>query len=103
MGWCEPAGETLRTSGHLSTWDGWQMRKHFSTILLLAGSAALLWCATVWTGAALFQKYQARRWNPPAAVTEPVSAASSDLVDRPAPAPPAPKLHDVIAWIEIPR
>jgi sortase A len=75
------------------------MRKRLSTILVLAGSAALVWCATVWTGAALFEKYQARQWNPPAAATVPVSRAA-----RAAPVPLAPpKLHDVIAWIEIPR
>jgi sortase A len=78
------------------------MRKHFSTILLLAGSAAMVWCATVWIGAGIFQKYEARRWNPPAAAIVPVSVTS------PAPAvtsraPATPKLHDVIAWIDIPR
>lgn len=71
------------------------MRKRLSTIFLLAGGAALVWCATVWTGAALFEKYQAWQWNARDA-TAPVQAIS------PA-APAAPKLHDVIAWIEIPR
>jgi sortase A len=79
------------------------MRQRISTILLLAGSAALLWCAVVWTGAALFERYQARRWNPPVA-TIPVSMTSSAPAPAAAPARPArPKLHDVIAWIDIPR
>jgi sortase A len=72
------------------------MRRRLGTILLLAGSAALVWCATVWTGAALFEKYQARRWKSPA-VAAPVRATS-----QPA-APPVPKLHDVVAWLEVPR
>jgi sortase (surface protein transpeptidase) len=64
-------------------------RKRLSTILILAGSATLIWCATVWTSAALFERYQAWRW----------AARSAD-----APAiRVAPRPHDVIAWIEVPR
>ncbi len=72
------------------------MRKRLSAILLLAGSAALVWCLTVWTGAALFERYQAWRWSSPArAVSTPIKIIT----------PPAtvPKLHDVVAWLEIPR
>jgi sortase A len=75
------------------------MRNRMSAILLLAGSAALLWCATVWGGAALFEKYQAWRWN-----TRTLAAAPPvEIVTPPAAALPAPKLHEVIAWLEIPR
>jgi sortase A len=74
------------------------MRNRLSTILLLAGSAVLVWCATVWTGAALFEKYQAWRWK---------SLASAPPSSSPAAASPAaphvPEPHDVVAWLEIPR
>lgn len=64
-------------------------RKRLSTILLLAGSATLVWCATVWTSAALFERYQAWRWN---------TRRVNSVAERAAPGP-----HEVIAWIEVPR
>jgi sortase A len=71
------------------------MRRRLSTIFLLMGSAALVWCATVWTSAALFERFEAMRWKAPqSAPIEPALAPK----DR-----PAPQLHDVIAWLEIPR
>ena len=77
------------------------MRKWFSTILLLAGGATLIWCATVWTSAELFELYQARRW-----IAHPSAEARSESPGPPGPpaAPPAsPKPGDVIAWLEVPR
>lgn len=79
------------------------MRRRFGTILLVAGSAALVWCASVWISATLFQKYEAWQWNvkhPPAHQT---ADAASVRLPPPATTPPAPKLHDVIAWLEVPR
>ena len=73
------------------------MRQRLSTILLLAGSAILVWCATVWMSTTLFEKYQSWQWNtryPEASVNamKPVVVAKAK-----------PKPHDVIAWLEIPR
>ena len=70
------------------------MRNRLSTFLLLTGSAVLVWCATVWTGTALFEKYQASHWKARAFATQPHASAAT-------PAPP--KLHDVVGWLEIPR
>jgi len=69
---------------------------------MLAGSAALLWCATVWAGAALFEKYQAWQWSSPAVAAVPARVVSPAAHAVPARLAP-PKMHDVIAWIEIPR
>jgi sortase A len=70
------------------------MRQRLSTIFLLAGSAVLVWCITVWTSAALFERFEARQWKPPqkASITQPFATKK-----------PAPKLHDVVAWLDIPR
>ena len=65
-------------------------RNRLSTILLLAGGATLVWCVTVWTSAALFERYQAWRWNTRVHSVAPRAASG-----------PGP--HDVIAWIEVPR
>lgn len=76
------------------------MRNRLSTFLLLTGGAALVWCATVWTGNELFEQYQAWRWKPRAGAT------SVRIESRPASAagpPIVPRLHDVVAWLEIPR
>lgn len=73
------------------------MLRRLSTILLLAGSSILIWCATVWISAALFQKYEAWRWN---------QSHSHGVHDSTAPARmelPAAAPHDVIAWLDIPR
>lgn len=65
------------------------MRKRLSTILLLTGSAVLVWCASVWISSALFERRQSQRWNnPPPAVSA---------------VPLAPRPHDVVAWLDIPR
>lgn len=37
------------------------MRRRIANVLLLTGSAALVWCLTVLAGAALFQWYEARK------------------------------------------
>jgi sortase A len=72
------------------------MRKRLSTVLLLAGSATLVWCATVWIGATLFEKYEAWRWStrPRAAASEHASHATPYA---------APKPYEVVAWLEVPR
>jgi sortase A len=69
---------------------------------MLAGSAALVWCATVWTSAALFEKYQAWRWNSRAPEAYSARAVSAPLKIVTAP-PPVPEPHDVVAWLEVPR
>jgi len=64
------------------------VRKWIGTILLLAGSAALVWCLTVLAGAALFQWYESRH------------------LARGAPVPRTahiPRKHEVIGELEIPR
>ena len=66
------------------------MRRRIGTILLLAGSAAIVWCLTVLATAALHQWCENRRLErrfPAAAVTARVR----------------PKLHDVIGRLDIPR
>lgn len=71
------------------------MRRRLSTVLLLAGSGLLLWCASVWAGATLFERLEYRRWN-----TAPLQTSRA-----PAPSPPRPrkpKPHDVVAWLDIP-
>ena len=73
------------------------MRQRLSTILLLAGSAMLVWCATVWMSTTLFEKYQSWQWNTR------YPATSADATTPVAVAKAKPKLHDVIAWLEIPR
>jgi sortase A len=70
-------------------------RRRIGLILLLAGSAALLWCLTVLAGAALFNWYQSRRLDR-AHLRHEHGAVS--VLPR-----PAPKLHDVVGRLEIPR
>ncbi len=72
------------------------MRKRLSTILLLAGSAILVWCASVWTSAALFERYEAWRWNAPSVPATSVNHSAAASTYRPKP-------HDVIAWLDVPR
>ena len=64
--------------------------RRISTILLLGGSAALVWCLTVLGGAALYQWYAGARIDRQAALVHTVSAVP-------------PKMHDVIGRLEIPR
>jgi sortase A len=71
------------------------MRNRLSTILLLTGSAVLVWCASVWTGIALFERWEAHRWK---VAPRPPTAASI-----PAPASPALQPHQVFGWLDIPR
>ena len=76
------------------------MRRRLGTILMVAGSAALVWCASVWASATLFEKYEGWRWN----AQRPASTSGAASIELPAPATlPPPKLHDVIAWIDVPR
>jgi sortase A len=71
------------------------MQNRLSTILLLTGSTVLVWCASVWTGIALFERWEARRWN---AAPRPKTTASN-----PPPVSPALKPHQVFGWLDIPR
>lgn len=66
------------------------MRRRIGTILLLGGSAAIVWCLTVLSSAGLYQWYESRRmeWTAPS----PAVVAA-----------PHPKLHDVIGKLDIPR
>ena len=68
------------------------MPRRIANVLLLSGSAALLWCLTVLGGAALYQWYENR------ALDHAVRAGSQAL-----PIYYAPKPHDVIGRLEIPR
>lgn len=74
------------------------MRRRLSTILLLAGGAVLVWSATVWTSIAVFQRWEQWRWEaqqvPPPAQTD---------TKRVRLVLPAPKAHEVIGWLKIPR
>lgn len=70
--------------------------KRTSNILLLAGAAALVWCAVVWTGAALFDWYEGRELeHAPLNVATPRS--------RPGLHPRGLHPHNVIGRLEIPR
>jgi sortase A len=69
------------------------MQNRVSTFLLLSGGAVLVWCVCVWTGAALFERWEAHQWSAPPSQT--ATAAPSVRA--------APRPHDVIAWLEIPR
>lgn len=72
------------------------MRRWLSKALLLAGSAILVWCATVWASTALFEKYESWRWDAPRAPT--TSFNDMTVVQNYSPQP-----HDVIAWLDVPR
>jgi sortase A len=78
------------------------MRRWLSKALLLAGSAILVWCASVWASTALFEKYEYWRWNtryPEAsrALAAPVNETRLVVANV------KPKPHDVIAWLDVPR
>jgi sortase A len=75
------------------------MRRHLGTILVVAGSALLIWCASVWTSSALFESWEAHRWK----AAHAPAAASPSKTGEPVAEQPAPKPHDVIAWLDIPR
>ena len=69
------------------------MRRSIGIVLLLAGSAALVWCLTVLGSAALYQKFA--NWH------------LNNTIHTAAPAPDAshssPKLYDLVGRLEIPR
>lgn len=71
--------------------------KRLSTILLLAGSAPLVWCLTVLAGGALFDRYEGWRLShrPRVASVALQPAARRIHTD--------PKPHSVIGRLEIPR
>ena len=71
--------------------------KPTSNILLLGGIAALVWCAVVWTGAALFDWYEGREMDrPPHAITPGPSRVAPLPIGILHP-------HEVIGRLEIPR
>jgi len=71
--------------------------KRASNILLLGGVAALVWCAVVWSGAALFDWYEVRELNRPLHATMPSSSEAVPLPSR------ILHPHEVIGRLEIPR
>jgi len=78
------------------------MRIWLSKALLLAGSAILVWCASVWASAALFEKYESWRWNTrypktSRALGAPVNETRLVVADT------EPNPHDVIGWLDVPR
>ena len=71
--------------------------KRTSNILLLGGIAALVWCAVVWTGAALFDWYEGREMDRQLHATTPGPHHTGPLpigIWHP---------HEVIGRLEIPR
>jgi len=78
------------------------MRGWLSKALLLAGSAILVWCASVWASTALFEKYESWRWNARYSAAPEAFAAPVDET-RLVVANAKPKPHDVIAWLDVPR
>lgn len=68
------------------------MRRSIGTVLLIAGSAALVWCLTVLGSATLYQKIAGWRFD------RQIAAPSA-----PALAHPAPQLYDLVGRLEIPR
>ena len=71
--------------------------KRTSNVLLLGGIAALVWCAVVWTGAALFDWYEGRELDRPPRTITPGSTRAVPF--------PSGILHphEVIGRLEIPR
>lgn len=72
------------------------MRRSIGTILLLAGSAALIWCLTVLGSAALYQRIEGWRLDRRIAAT-PAAGTTPQIVYV------APKLHGTFGRLEIPR
>ncbi len=69
------------------------LRRRIGTVLLLAGSAALIWCLTVLGSAALYQKFATWRLNQTVETTAPTPEIPH----------PTPKLYDLVGRLEIPR
>ena len=67
------------------------MRLRAGTILILAGSAALIWCLTVLAGTALYNYFAVRNLRP----------ESADFITHPDLHKPRP--YDVVGRLEIPR
>ena len=67
------------------------MRRRLSTILLLSGGAALVWCLTVLAGGLLYNWYETWRLK-----KENTGAPHVILI-------PPPRPHEVIGHLEIPR
>src|SRR5215469_11835824 len=69
------------------------MRRRIGTVLLLGGCAAIVWCLTVLASAALYQWYEGRQ----------ISRIEQRAATLTIPSRLAPKLHDVIGRLDIPR
>jgi len=78
--------------------------KRASNILLLVGAAALLWCAVVWGGTALFDWYEGRELEsaPQTAATS-GSRPGTPVLSAIPHAHQALPLHEIIGRLEIPR
>lgn len=80
--------------------------KRAGNLLLLVGSALLVWCAVVWTGTALFDWYEGQQLSqsanrylpasPGASVAAPAGDSHAALPDR-------PHRHEIIGRLAIPR
>ena len=80
------------------------MLKRLSAICLLAGGAILVWCCGTWISAAVFENYEALSWNIKHPVVHRMPSVSALVSEPPfARTQARPKLHDVIAWLDIPR
>ena len=64
--------------------------KHAGNFLFLAGSALLVWCGIVWTGTALFDRYEAQ-------------TLKQSMNQGAIPAGSAPQYHAIIGRLAIPR
>ena len=69
--------------------------------MFLAGSALLVWCGIVWTGTALFDWYEAQALKP--SMNHATAHESAPGTDSGAAADIAPRPHEVIGRLAIPR
>lgn len=77
------------------------MRNQLSRILLLAGGGILVWCASVWGSAALFEEYEAWHWNIRHSEAPPMTTPAPET--GPVATDAGPKPNEVIAWLDVPR
>jgi sortase A len=78
--------------------------RRIGTILVLTGSAALVWCLTVLASAAVYQWYVNRHWYESTRWHEGRPRDKNRGIERVAAfSRSVPKLHDVIGRLDIPR
>jgi sortase A len=76
--------------------------KRAGNLLLLIGSALLVWCSVVWIGTALFDWYEVRELSQLKNQGTASKGAPGSHADAPI-APAAPHAHDIIGRLAIPR